>query len=61
MTNILLIILIIFIGADIALNTYKNIIKPRRKVKPDKQAIENAKKKRREFENFMSYSGDEQH
>lgn len=60
MTNILLIILIIFIGIDVFVNFYKNFVFPRRKAKPDERLIEKAKQKRREFENFMSYSGDEQ-
>lgn len=57
MTNVLLIVLIILIVFDIGLKNIKAIRKP----KPDKKAIEKAKQKKREFENFMSYSGDEQH
>lgn len=60
MTEILLIVLIIIVGADFIIKNHKNFVKPKRKKEPDKRELEKAKQKRREFENFMAYTGDKQ-
>lgn len=52
-------LLIILIAVEIIIHR-DQIFKIRRKVKPDEKEKRKAEQKRREFENFISYSGDKQ-